>query len=105
MIIEILDAQSNVVLARIEMVEVTLSVLAEVAITGRSLILGGLHIQGENVEPNEVGIRDLRRVVQEVMEDLDVDHIIVEGATRSTGAGPGRTPRQLRFSRKIPAEK
>jgi hypothetical protein len=70
---------------------------------GRSLILSGVHIQGDDVKANELGVAGLRRMTQEAMEELGVDEIIIVGAVRTTGANPGRAPRPLRFTRKIPA--
>ena len=32
---------------------------------------------------------------------VNVDEIVVEGSIRTTGSGPGRTPRPLRFARKV----
>jgi len=82
-----------------------IEILAEIALDGRHLTLGGLHVYGINVDANDLGIGGIRRIVREVMEDLNVDQITIEGAVRATGAGPGRTPRHLRFTRKVPAEK
>jgi hypothetical protein len=99
------EAGGNVVFAHIETSVGTIEILAEIALDGRHLTLGGLHIYGINVDANDLGIGGIRRVVREVMEELNVDQITIEGAVRVTGAGPGRTPRRLRFTRKIPAEK
>jgi hypothetical protein len=99
------EAGGNVVFARIETSVGTIEILAEIALDGRHLKLGGLHVSGINVDANDLGIRGIRRIVREVMEDLNVDQITIEGAVRSTGAGPGRTPRRLRFTRKVPVEK
>src|ERR1700736_1933695 len=40
---------------------------------------------------------------QEANKELGVDEIVIVGAVRTTGANPGRAPRPLRFTRKIPA--
>src|SRR5580704_5549820 len=82
----------------------TIMAMAEVMLEERRLALRGLHVHGEDVGVNELGVSGLRRMVAKVMEDLDVDEIVIEGAVRVTGAGPGRTPRRLQFTRKIPAE-
>ena len=83
----------------------TIEIPAEVTLDGRHLTLGGLHVYGVNVDANDLGIGGIRQIVREVMEDLNVDQITIEGAIRATGAGPGRTPRRLRFTRKVLAEK
>jgi hypothetical protein len=103
--IEIIREQSdeNIVVARAATTVGTILVMAEVELTGRSLILSGVHMQGDDVKANEVGVTGLRRMIQEAMEELGVDEIVVVGAVRTTGANPGRAPRPLRFTRKIPA--
>ncbi len=97
------EAGGNVVFAHIETSVGTIEILAEIALDGRHLTGGGLHVYGVNVDV--LGIGGIRRIVREVMEDLNVDQITIEGAVRTTGAGPGRTPRRLRFTRKVPAQK
>jgi hypothetical protein len=103
--IEIIRDQSdeNIVVARVATTLGTILVMAEVELSGRSLILSGVHIQGDDVKPNEVGVAGLRRMIHEAMEELGVDEIVIVGAVRTTGANPGRAPRPLRFTRKIPA--
>src|ERR1700722_17842257 len=91
--------------ARIETSVGVLMVMAEVLLEGRCLVLRGLHVHGEDVRANEVGIAGLRRIVREVMEELDVDEIIIGGSSRTTGSSPGRAPRQLRFAREVSPEK
>jgi hypothetical protein len=99
------ESEGTIATARVTTSVGTIMAMAEVALEGRSLTLRGLHVHGEGVGMNELGISGLRRIVAEAMEDLDVDEIVIEGAVRVTGAGPGRTPRRLRFARKIPPEK
>jgi len=103
MIIDIIGEQSDgdVATARIETAAGTIIVMAEVALVGRCLTLRGLHVHGIDVRANELRVAGMRRLVQEVMEDLDVNEIVIEGSVRTTGAGPGRTPRRLRFARKV----
>jgi len=80
-----------------------LLVMAEAEQNGRELVLRRLHIQAETLGPNDLGPARLRRLVQGVMERMDFDAIIVEGAARTSGARWGRIPRTLRFTRRIPA--
>ncbi len=79
----------------------TMLVMAEVVLDGRCLALRALHMQGDDVGINDVGVVGLRRAMREVMEELDVDEMVIEGSRRTTGAGPGRTPRPLRFARNV----
>jgi hypothetical protein len=73
-------------------------VIAELEQQGRTLRLIGLHIQGATA--NAIGTTNLRVLADAVMENMDYDAVEVEGAIRTTGAGPGRRPRRLRFTRR-----
>jgi hypothetical protein len=105
MTVQLIEKHLDVVLARIATAIGTLVVMAEVELADRALILRGLHIQGEDVGVNELGVLGVRHMVRDAMEELDVDEIIVEGAARTTGANPGRRPGRLRFTRKVSPEK
>jgi hypothetical protein len=102
--IVLIDEDSDVVLARVESQVGTLLVLAQVEFAGRILILRELHVEGEDVEVNQLKASGIRHIVRDVMEILDVDELIIEGAIRTSGAGPGRRPRRLRFTRAVSAE-
>jgi hypothetical protein len=104
MIIQIIEQQSNVAVARITTDLGVPLVLAELELIERVLLLHGLHIQGGNVRINELGVVGIRRIMRDAMENLDVDEIIIEGAARTTGANPGRRPRRLRFTRPVSPE-
>src|SRR4051794_11984318 len=81
----------------------TLRVIAELEERGRTLLLRGLHVESE-VKPNSIGLANLRILAQVVMERMDYDELVVEGAARTTGSGPGRLPGRLRFTRRdVPA--
>jgi hypothetical protein len=72
--------------------------MAELEEHGRTLRLIGLHIQG--AAANAIGVANLRVLADAVMEKMDYDAIEIEGAIRTTGAGPGRRPGCLRFTRR-----
>jgi hypothetical protein len=78
-----------------------IKIMAELEEQGRTLRLVGLHIQG--AAANEIGVANLRRLADTVMEKMDYDAIEIEGAVRTTGASPGRRPGRLRFSRRLRA--
>ena len=80
-----------------------LLVMAEVERYDSELVLANLHMQAESLGRNSLGWNRLRQIARVAAEKADVEFIIIKGATRTTGAGPGRTPSQLRFSRAIPA--
>jgi hypothetical protein len=103
MVVNLIGEQSegSIATAAIKTAAGTIMVMADVALEGRCLILRRLHIYGVDVRANDMRAAGLRRIVEEIVEELDVDEIIVEGSVRTTGAGPGRTPRRLRFARKV----
>ncbi|HUI19348.1 MAG TPA: hypothetical protein VL244_16900 [Alphaproteobacteria bacterium] len=78
-----------------------LSVMAAVSFEGRTLVLAGLHMHGDDIGLGEFGMANLRRLADAVMEVLECDEIVVEGATRTSGANPGRFPKRLRFKRRL----
>jgi hypothetical protein len=63
----------------------------------RTAVFQGLHVDGPG--PNAMGWLALRDLARQVMEKLDVDILRVEGAPRTTGAGPGRRPAPIVFRR------
>ncbi|WP_156917623.1 hypothetical protein [Salinarimonas rosea] len=65
---------------------------------GRTLRLVGFHVQPETLGPNALGPANLRSLVQALRERMGYDTVVIEGAVRTTGAGPGRRPRALRFT-------
>ena len=76
--------------------------MAEVAELGGSLQLRRLHVQSA-IEPNAIGLANWRLIANVVMERMDYDEIIVEGAVRTTGARSGRRPQPIRFARRVRA--
>ena len=77
-------------------------VMAEPEERGRTLILWRLHMEG--AVANAFGPANLRVLADVVMERMNYDDIIIEGAARTSGANPGRRPGPLRFTRRpVPA--
>ncbi len=73
-------------------------IMAELDIEGRTLVLRNAHVDS-NGGPWSVGIANLRMMASVVLEWMDCDEARIEGATRTTGANPGRTPRPFGFRR------
>src|ERR1700722_11859581 len=73
--------------------------MAEVEISGRNLVLNGFHIHSD-AGVRQIGVSNLRMLAEHVLEELDYDELIIQGASRTTGAGPGRAPGRLRFTRR-----
>ena len=76
-----------------------IEIVAEIEERNGTLVLTGFHVQSD-LGPNLLGIARLRQIAAAAMERLDYDAIEIEGATRTTGARPGRRPQRLRFVRR-----
>ncbi|MGH7211436.1 MAG: hypothetical protein ACREF1_08255 [Acetobacteraceae bacterium] len=88
-----------VVTIAVETPDGTLRFMAEPEAAGATLILRGMHVHGASA--NAIGAANLMVVAQAVMERMNLDGLVVEGALRTTGANPGHRPRVLRFSRRV----
>ena len=51
-----------------------------------------------DASPNTFGRNGLKQIAKVAMERMGYDEIIIEGATRTTGANPGHRPRPIRFA-------
>jgi hypothetical protein len=89
-----LDVGQDVFLARLADGTIEIEVCADIQLEGRRALLRSLHVYGPG--PNSVGAR-LRSLALWVKDSLDVDELRIEGATRATGASPGRKPTPLVF--------
>ena len=76
---------------------ITLELMGFVSIDGPVARFSGCHIQGPGA--NTVGPSTLRQAAEWVMELLHVDELRIEGAARTSGAGPGGRPAPLVFRR------
>jgi hypothetical protein len=95
-------SSGSVVTATITTPDGELQLIADIERFDRELVLAGLHIQSENLRPNQLGWARLRQIAQAVAETADVDTIVVKGAARTTGAVRGRIPGSIRFTRSLP---
>lgn len=91
-----------VVTLEVEISEGVLWVMAKVKVDpeNKTVLAQGLHVHGEGFEPNGLGYPRLRQIVQHMLKELEYDGCIIEGVIRTTGASPGRQPKQLRFKRR-----
>jgi hypothetical protein len=98
----LLDDQTSDPVATVEITVAggKLLAMAEPLAVGQALILRGLHIHGEGIGSSEVGLANLKTLAGVVLERMDLDEFVVEGADRTNGANPGRRPRPLRFTRR-----
>ena len=70
-------------------------VIADIELNGRRAVLRGLYILGAG--RNTLGPAALLGLIRWAKEYLDVDELRIEGAVRTSGAGPGRIPAVLVF--------
>jgi hypothetical protein len=92
-------SEGDVITVRVSLGGAALLLMGEIKEDGKRLVASGVHISSEGVNPNEIGVANLRRVARAVMEVGRYDEIIVEGAVRTTGAPPRHRPGSLRFFR------
>jgi hypothetical protein len=99
-VVEVVDPDSSGDLptARVKTPAGRIEIMAVFEFQSRTILAREAHIQSD-AGPNAFGAHTLRRIVSVLLEQLDHDHLVVEGAVRTTGAGPGRRPGRLRFSR------
>jgi hypothetical protein len=76
-----------------------LTFMAQPVMVGTTMVLKGLHAQDST--PNTVGPGNLMVIAHAVMEGMELDGLVIEGAVRSTGANPGHRPRDIRFARRV----
>jgi hypothetical protein len=72
-----------------------MSVMASVSIIDRVLRLDRVHVEG--LKPGALGRAGLNAIGRKLMELTDVEEIIVQGSTPTTGRNPGTTPKPIRF--------
>jgi hypothetical protein len=74
-----------------------LTMMANVSVTGRTLRLDGMHIEGS--APGLLGRSGLNAIGRKLLEVADVDEIIIQGGTRTTDRYRGKVSRPTRFPR------
>jgi len=72
-----------------------LEMVADFAIEERVVTLSGLHLTGNG--PNSIGPAGMRALALWVKKEFGLDELRIHGASRTTGASPGRRPRPLVF--------
>ena len=77
----------------------SLYAMAEPIEQGRTLILKSFHIQAVS-GARLFGPGNLRFLAELLMEMMDYDDLVVEGAVRTSGARKGHRPRPRRFARR-----
>lgn len=93
--IEISFVDRDVMLVAIATPVGTFELIGEVRIRAGLLVIANAHIQG--LEPGALGRQGLNTVARKMMVEADVQGLVVEGGTRTTGRTRGRRQRPFRF--------
>jgi hypothetical protein len=72
-----------------------LQLIGEVTQIGRVLHVRNAHAGG--LHPGALSRAGLNAIGRKLLVEADVDEIIIEGGTRTTGKNPGRPPKPFRF--------
>jgi len=96
-IVELEITPEDLVLATVANNRFAVTFLAHLWTHDRVAVLTEMHIHGAGA--NTMGTAVLIDLAHAFMEAMDVDHLAVEGATRTTGARPGRRPAPFFFRR------
>jgi hypothetical protein len=73
-----------------------IELMGEVSEQADTFIAAGVHIQVSGTEL-VMTRKNMKMIAQKIMEKMGYDHVIIEGAVRTSGARSGNRPRQFRF--------
>jgi hypothetical protein len=99
--IDIVDADHPILEVVITTPIGDLNLMASVFVIGRTLCLDDAHVGG--LKPGLLGRAGLNAIGRKLLEVADVDEIILQGSTRTTGRYRGKVPRTIRFPRRAGA--
>jgi hypothetical protein len=75
----------------------TITVMGETKDQNGGLIVERAHVSVVPPNARVLTRKSMGVIADRIMKDLGYDHIIIQGAARTTGTRPGHTPRDLRF--------
>ena len=95
--VEVVEADDAIAIIEIDTPAGRLELLGSLSRIGRTLFFRNAHVQG--LGPGALGRSGLNAIGRKLLVEADVDAIVIEGSTRTTGAREGRRPRPIRFPR------
>ena len=96
--IEVEDVEEDIVLVNIATPVGTVDLVGRVTVVARTMTIDGAHVGG--LRPGMLGREGLNAIGRKMLESADVDEIIIQGSTRTTGRRAQKTPRCIRFPRR-----
>lgn len=100
-VIEIVDVDGSdpppVALIEISTPAGVVECLGELSFAGRTLHINNFHVDG--LSRGACGLAGLNAIARKLLEVADVEQLIIQGAARTTGANPGKSPKPFRFPR------
>ncbi|HVA50374.1 MAG TPA: hypothetical protein VNH11_28730 [Pirellulales bacterium] len=73
----------------------TVTAIAEMELTGDTLTLRGMHVDGAGRGSSSLG--ELREMVRELGRQQGAKEVVILGGMRTTGANPGKLPRPIKI--------
>ena len=95
--VEIADVERDALLVEVLTPVGRCMILGNVRQVGRILYVDRAHIGG--LLPGALGRAGLNVIGRKFLEQANVDEIVIEGSTRTSGRMAGRTPRTIRLRR------
>ncbi len=93
------DAEGNdraaTVLIRITVPIGEVWVIGVAEIVGQTLEITAAHVGG--LTPGALGRAGINAICRKMLEVVDVQEIVIQGSTRTTGRKPGKVPRRFKF--------
>ena len=69
-------------------------IMGNIEINEGTITLDQAHIQGQGAGTS--GLKEMGEIIREFGRSRGASEVIIQGATRTTGARPGHTPRPIR---------
>jgi hypothetical protein len=96
--IAVTEADGDELIVEIATPAGVIELVGQVRIAGRVLYFTGAHIQG--LHPGALGRDGLNVIGRKLLSEADVEEIVIEGGTRTTGLRKGLKPRTFLFPRR-----
>jgi hypothetical protein len=93
--LESYEFSEGIAVVRIRIGDKCIDIAATVEVAGNSVTLRGGHVGGEVA--NRIGVGRILALLRWTKQELGLDELRIEGATRTSEARPGHLPRPFVF--------